>query len=467
MSTNLPKIRTNRGDIGNEIWIKFPNLQGLEKTYLSGDEASAQTVLSVLSGSNFTAGEFIVIGIPGTEQCEIRKIDSVSTTTITITSATSYPHGQGTLITFIPFDQIEVYSASSSGGSFSLLSAVSIRADALETFYPRTADANTIYYKARFKNSADTTYSDYSDEVAATGFAYNSVYSVKNRALRQVGEKVGGAFTDEDLDDWLWEARREFDNQFKRWSFRTSFDYDAANLVEGQYSFSAPSILRNPDSPQNIIGMRIGSQGTPITYIDKKDFNRKYEGIIHTTVATEPTVGQTTLVLTNVRDLDDSGSVQVGVDTITYTSKTNSTNTLNGVPASSTGSITVAHAVGTDAWQNVNYGKPLRFTVYENTIFFDTPVDSSLEGDNVLMDFYRTLPDKDSDADLLDEPDVDMFVSFLKFKIKSRISKGKIKMQDDPDYIDYLGRRNKCIQKEFIHQGMSFSPDIGHLQEVD
>ena len=79
MSTLLPKIRTNRGDIGNEIWIRLPDLAGFEKTYLSGDEAAAQTVLSVLSETNFAANEFIIIGTPGTEQCEIRKISSTAT----------------------------------------------------------------------------------------------------------------------------------------------------------------------------------------------------------------------------------------------------------------------------------------------------------------------------------------------------------------------------------------------------
>jgi len=463
MSTNLSKIRTNRGDIGNEIWVKLPDLSSFEKTYLSGDEASGQTALSVLSGSNFTAGEFIMIGIPGTEQCEIRKIDSVTDTSITITVATSYSHGQGTLITFIPFDQIEIYSASSSGGSFSLLATVSIRADASETFYAATADANTVYYKARFKNSGDTTYSDYSDEVAATGFEYNSVWSVKNRALRQLGEKTGGSFTDSDLDDWLWEGRREFDKQFKRWSFRTSFDTDIGNCTEGAYSVSVPSTLRNPDTAQNILELRLGYNGEDVDYFDKKSFNEMYEGINHTTVATQPSVGATSIVLTDVRDFDSSGSIQIGGNVITYTAKDNSTGTLSGVPASGDGSIDTAHAVGVDAWQHASFGVPRQYTVYEDKIYFDVPFGSEMEGYNLFMDFYRTLPDKNSDADLLDEPDPDMFVSFLKYKIKSRLSKGKLKLEEDPDYIDYIARRSSAIKKEFIYQGVRFSPDIGHL----
>ena len=469
MATLLMKIKAQRGNIGNDIWVHFPEISAFEKTYLSGDEASGQTVLSVISSANFAANEFIVIGTPGAEQTEIRKISTIAAGTITVTVATSFDHAQGMQISFIPFDQIEVYSATSSGGSFSLLSAVSIRADALETYYPRTTDASTIYYKARFKNSNDTTYSDYSDEVSATGYAYNTVYAVKNRALMQLGEKIEGIITDEFLNESLWEGRREIDGQLKRWSWRTAFNSDIANLTEGQYSVAVPSTLKNPDSPQNILGLRIGSRGSNISYIPKREFDNWYEGIIHTTVATQPTVGQTTLVLTNVRDLSASGSVEVGVDTITYTSKTNSTNTLNGVPASGTGSITIAHAVSVDAWQSVSYGEPNAYTIFENTIYFDVPFDSDFEGDNLYMDHYRTLPEYNSDADTLDEPDdgVDGLVSYLKYKIKDLKSKGKTDKEKDSDYQDFILRLGRIIRKEVHSQEVGFSPSIGRLIDVD
>lgn len=467
MSQLLPKIRTNRGNVGNDIWISLPDLSTFEKTYLSGDEAAAQTTISVLQGTNFAADEYVLIGIPGTEQAEIIKITSVAAGTITLTTALAYDHNQGTPVTFIPFNQIEVYSASSSGGSFSLLSAVSIRPDALETYYPRTADASTVYYKARFKNSNNTTYSDYSDEVSALGYAYNTVWSVKKRALDQLGEKLGGLITDEFLNDSLWEARREFDNQFKRWSFRTSFNTDIGNMTEGAYSIAAPTTLRNPDSPQNILGLRVGNRGRNLSYIDKRTLDGVYEGIFHTTVATQPSVGQTTLVLTSTRDLDASGSIMIGSNLITYTAKNNSTNTLSGIPASSTGSIDDTHAVGTDVWQNASYGEPTEFTIYENTLYFNTPFSDDFEGVNMYMDYYRTLPDYDSDADTLDEPDVDMFVSYLKFRIKDKKEKGKISMEKDSDYQNYIIRRNSAIRKEFAHQGVQFTPDIGHLIDVD
>jgi hypothetical protein len=265
----------------------------------------------------------------------------------------------------------------------------------------------------------------------------------------------------------LWEARRELDKQFKRWSFRTSFDTDIGNAIEGAYSVASPATLRNPDSPQNILGLRMGNRGRNISYIDKRNFDLRYEGVFHTTVATQPSVGATSLVVASTRDLDDSGSIMIGSNVITYTAKDDTTATLSGIPASGDGSITATHTVGLDVWQHVSYGEPTQYTIYENTIKFDVPFDSDMDGANIIMDFYRTLPDYDSDADVLDEPDVDMFVAYLKYKIKDLKKKGDLVISKDSDYQNYVVRRNKVVQNEFSHQGVGFVPDIGHLIDVD
>lgn len=461
MSTLLPKIRTNRGNVGNDIWVHLPDLSSFPTTNLSADEASGQTVLSVLQGEANV--DYVIIGIPGTEQAEIRLVSSSAAGTITVSSATDYAHVQGTLVTFIPYNQIELSSATSSGGSFSVLSTSNIRPDSTETYFNRPADANTVYYKARFKDESDTTYSDYSDEVAATGFADNSVYMIKKRALDQLGEMLGGIITDEYLNDSLWEGRREIDRKFKRWSWRTSFNTDIGNATEGAYSVAVPSTLRNPDSSQNILGLRMGNRGRNISYIGKREFDSYYEGIVHTTIATQPTVGQTTLVLASCRDLDDSGTIVVGANTITYTSKTDSTGTLAGVPASGDGSIDATHAVGVDVWQGASFGEPTAYTIFEDTIFFNQPFSSDFEGANIISDFYRNLPSKDSDADIVDEPDYDALTSYVKMKVKEKKAKGKFNKKEDSDYLDFLTRVSDMMRKETLGQDVGFVPDISHL----
>ena len=463
---NLPRLKVKYGEsVGVEVFIPFSDLQSVKKTFLS-DDMSAGTTASVDSGAEFSANDYGVIGFVGAEKSEIVKVSSAVAATITLSSSSAFAHNRGDSFTFIPYNQIKI-ERSTDGITYSALATVDIRADATETYYLDTTGASTYYYRVKFYNSTSTNTSATSDAVIATGYAYNTVGAIKARALDQMDEKVGGIISDTFLNESLWEARREVDALRKRWSWRTAFNTDIGNMVEGAYSFAAPTTLRNPDSPQNILGLRIGNRGRKIRYIDKSKFDSWYEAVPHTTVATQPTVGQTTLVLTNVRDMAASGSVEVGADTITYTSKSNTTNTLSGVPASGTGSITVTHAAGVDAWQNVSYGEPTEYTIYENTLFFNVPFNSDMEGDNMFMDFYRTLVDYDSDSDVLDEPQVDMYVAYLKYRIKYKKKKGDIDRDTDPDYKDYLTKIGEMTRTETLSQDVRFVPDISHLSGAE
>jgi len=253
----------------------------------------------------------------------------------------------------------------------------------------------------------------------------------------------------------------------KRWHFRQEFDYDIGNISEGEYSIAVPTNLRNPDTPENILNLQIGSDGNSIGYIDYNSWKDWYIGVNHTTVASQPSIGQVTLVLADTADFDSSGSIKIGDNTITYTANDTSTNTLSGIPASGDGSIDTAHAVGTNVWQNIGYATPTEYTIFEGKIYFNAPVESDLDGKNVFMSFYKTLTSINSDSDELDEPDTDMYISYLKYKIKSRKLRGKINIKTDPDYIEYSKRKLVQIRKEQTHQNIGLSPDIGYLTDSE
>lgn len=462
-----PKLKTRTGEsIGVELFIQFPDVQSSKYTYLSADEAAGQTELSVESGLGFTVGEYVMLGHQGSEKTETVRLHTSTaptTSTITLNSASGFAHNRGDKVTFIPYNQVEIERSTDGGLNYSNLTTINIRVDSFESYYIDTTGSSSYYYRVRFLNEAETTYSQYSDGIIATGFVYNSVGAIKKRALEQIGESVGGILTDSFLNESLWEGRRTIDKALKRWSFRTSFNYDAGDVVEGAYSVSVPTILRNPDSPQNILSIRIGESGRHISYIDKLSFDRWFEGIAHTTVATQPLVGATSITLTNVRDFGSSGSINIAGNTVSYTTKDNSTGVLSGVPASGDGSITDTHAVGVDAWQNASFGEAVFYTIFEDTIYFNIPHDDTYEGNNIFMDFYRMLPEYDSDADVLDEPDPDMLVSYLKHKIRERKEKDKYDISKDSSYAKFEQDLANMIRKERAHQGTEMVPDIGHL----
>ena len=377
MSTVLPRIRVKRGNIGNELFVHLPDLNEFEKSFLSSDEAAGQTVLSVLSSENFKNDTYIVIGIPGTERAEIRLLTATGADTdgqLTVTVATTFNHPKGTLITFIPFNQLEISSASEVGGSYSVAATIDLQPDSLETYYQAGSDASTIAYKVRFKNVKDTEFSDFSDEVVGAGYADNTVFSIKKRALAEMGEEIGGTITDEVLNDSLWKARREVDNLVKKWSFRTSFNSVLGVVSEGQWRMAVPSTLRSPDSPDNILSIRLGTEGVPISYVSKRVFDERYAGGAHATVGTAITTSDITAVLDSVigsGDFDESGTIDVGSDKgVTYTGNDEDTETLSGIPASGDGSFASNHAAGVDVWQDIQYGLPYQYTIFEDFISF-------------------------------------------------------------------------------------------------
>lgn len=447
----------------NNLFINHPEVIEYQKTYLSQDANASDTTLNVDSGISFSANTYILVGEIGHENSEIKLISGAGNTTLT-SAALTFAHSKGTVIYFIPYNQIELYRSTDTGATYSLASTYDIQVDQLKTPIQRASDNSTDYYKIRFKNANDTTYSNYSDAVVATGFADNSVWAIKNRALTQLGEKIEGIITDDFLNTSLWEGRREFDNERKRWSFRTSFNSDIGNISTGSYSVSVPTLLRNPDSSQNILGLRIGNQGNNLSYIPKRKWDEWYRASRHTTVATQPTVGATTITLTNTRDFDASGSIKIYEDTITYTANNTSTGVLSGIPASGSGSITATHAIATDVWQNIGFALPSEYTIFEDKIYFNTPFEATYDGMNIWMDYYRILPAYNSDGDTLDEPEYDMFVSFLKWKIKSLKSRGELKAETDSDYLEWTRRKAEAKRKETLGQAVQFVPDIDDLQ---
>ncbi len=218
----LPKIRAQVGDIGVELWVQFPNISDNEKTYFDADEAVGQTTLSA-GGTNFSANDYVVLGQQGSEKTEIVLLSGASATTLT-SGATVFAHERGDKIQFIPFNQIVVERSTDAGVNFTPLTAVNIRPDALETFIQRPTDSTTDVYRVRFYNSTSALYSAYSDNLTASGYADNTVWAIKHRALQELGETLGGKITDQFLNEVLWSARRKVDKKIFRWSFRTSFN---------------------------------------------------------------------------------------------------------------------------------------------------------------------------------------------------------------------------------------------------
>jgi hypothetical protein len=468
MTTPLAKLRAKYGEgIGVELFFYFPELQDDYKTYLDTDYASGGSTLPA-NGTDFSANQYIVIGQPGNNRTEIVQISGTpSSTAIALVAPTVFAHNRGDIIRFIPYNQI-VPSYSTDGINFSALSAIAIRPDATETYLQRPSDLSTYVYKFQFYNSTTTLSSAYSDTANATGYADNTIYAVKKRALDQLGEVKGSLITDQFLNDSLQEGRRAVDMmpEVLKWSFRTKFASNIGQLNAGQWQISAPADLRDRNSKKNILSIRVGKQNRPCVFQDINKFNQNYLNIAHTTIQTTAPFGANTLAVLNSADFQyPTGSLTVSgqgltdqVWILTYTG-----NNLQGGFTGIAGVPTSGLAVGSDVWQsypNIASGVPTAYTISAGVISFDVPIGNTYTGQNVKMDYYSIIPPISTDDQTFDEPFYDLYVPFLKYKIKYLKSNGKIDRDGDTDWKDWLDGATKLISQEVPGQTVSFVPDI-------
>ena len=232
------------------------------------------------------------------------------------------------------------------------------------------------------------------------------------------------------------------------------FDYDAGNLTEGNDTFTLPSDIADSKSPKAILGIRLGND-IPLSYLSKSEYEWLTRDVARTTVATTFTDAATTIVLTSSRDFEDSGNIRIGSDTIAYTGNTRSTGTLTGV----TGIATNGHTAADLVFQNATFGVPRRYTLAGGAVLFEHPLDSTLEGRNVWMDYYAKVTRVGSDNDTLSVTDPYIIQLFLEMQIKKQKNNGDLPLNDSTR-VDYEQHVTRLIENEVSGQRTYFVPDV-------
>lgn len=447
----IPKIRTKYGEnLGVEVFIQLPKLEG-NFTFLNSDYTSGVTSFSVENGNKFVADDYFIVGNIQSQKTEILKVTTPSATSVTF-GTSLYAHSRGETLQFIPYNQVEIYKDGS------LLDTISIRVDSLETYYNDIDGLTTSEYKVRFKNSTTSKYSAYSDSILGSGYVENSAGSVIRKALIALGQEIDDKIiTKEFIYESLNELRRyiDEDKNIIRWPFRTAFNYDAGDVIPGQYKITVPTDLRYPSTNENILQIRIGRNNYPLRYLDKKALDVYYQNTAHTTLNGSITSASTSIILTSSGDFDDSGSIDIasedistGIDIADYTTNTLSTNTLGGVT-----DIATNHSSGVDVWQNAYFGLPQYYTVDNGEIIFSCPFDDDYAGENIWLDYYKTITNINSDADLLDEPFYSIYIPGLKWKIKSR-KDSTLVMANDSDFLDWNAKKTDQVAKNYTGQNL-------------
>ncbi len=165
---------------------------GLEKSYLTDPYSAGTTSIEVKNSNRFAANDRIMIGEMGKEKTEIVTVSSVNANgTTMVIGATKFSHSADDPVYKMTFDQVKYYRASSSGGSFSVISTQDMDVDNadLTTKYDDTSGTASNYYKFTFYHSVSTLESAFSDEIQGSGWRREQVGRIVDEILQEVGDQ--------------------------------------------------------------------------------------------------------------------------------------------------------------------------------------------------------------------------------------------------------------------------------------
>lgn len=427
--------------------------------------------IDIYSINNFAINNILLIGELGDEGSEIiltHTSTAPAGNRVTLASNLTKDHPKDTKVYVLIYDKIEWSNSSTETGSKTVLTngLIDIDPESVETLI-LDSEYSSGFYFSRYKNSISSAFSSYSDPIPFGGFASNTVSAVVNLAMKEMNKDFSEKLTYEILIQETNACLRYIRGKLKTWSNTQEFDYAVDQMNRGEYKFTLPSTLYDKNSNRSILSVKVGQDRENLIYRDKREFDRIMEDTLVSTVYTQPSIGETSLVLTSTDDLPSSGSINIYTDntlnTITYTANDKDTNTLSGIPASGDGSITATHIVGINTWSGEREGEPNYFTIYDGYLYIMNLINSTDAGQNIYMDFYTDIVEVDSDADELTLVRFDMIKHWLIWVIRAITENSNIRDLRDPDYIMFLTILNDSTRRESSGQKRKMKPKLNGI----
>lgn len=449
--------------------IKFYNpdlLVDVAQANLLSDVTAAGMTLSVDSITGIGVGDYLLIGEFGHETSEIVRVHTATTpsgTTITLNAACTYDHSRDERLYRIDRDQVEFSRATTLTGSKSVLATSNIATDSQYTVYEDITNT-TGYGFTRAKNSADSTYSNYSESFPYAGYSEQSLKKIFDSVLVSLGMV-------DDLGQPIWTSKISRDAAFQavvdcqdliarkryRWSYLTNFDVVISELATGEDTYALPDRIAREDGQASILALRIGGR-RDMTYVDKRKFNRLRQNVVKTTLASAiSSTSDVTITLTDSSDFGNSGNIQVvvddqdAIDSIAYTANDKGTNVVSGV----TGILeTVSN--GANVWQGASFNEPTTFTTYEDEVKLNPVPSEDWEDYNLIGDIYEKPTVVNDLADEAQFP-ATVIKPYLKHALELLKYDGD-ESKSDASYKRFLERLSDLENAENNGQRFSFSP---------
>lgn len=410
-------------------------VRGNPKTYLNSLASSGASTLSVQSIKGFAVSQWIQLENTGSEKCEMIKVHAStapSGTTITLASNLVFDHSAGTPVTYIGFDQVEFSRATTVSGSKSVLATSNLTLDDIVTIYEDSTNTTGFGFY-RFKNSAATTYSGYSDPIPYAGYDKNSVAKIIERSLSNAKEEISNRLTYATLISFVNDFISLMNTSYIKWSEAKVHSYVLDSVATGDWEYSLPTDIARDADPSAILAVWVNGY-QPLTYVPLSEWRTLTQKLVWTQLSSALADTDVTVSLDNSYPFSDASTVLINGDTVTYTGNTRSTGTLTGVSGIATG----GHAVDSFVFQEYTQGTPYSYTISENGKIRVWPiVGAEVNNRLIYIDYFKMVPEVDSlyDTVLISYPDV--VVKYLTYRIKKYVEGGTIS-PNDPDFALFM-----------------------------
>jgi len=451
--------------------VENPTLE-LFKTNLSADLLNLGSSMYLTNGtwidtvlneipSSLYANTWCVINGFGNSTSELRRIVGHANDGRQFDVSTlEYKHTRGESVSVVPFSAIVLQGCTTETGTYTTVKTQQIDYQSSVTAVSIDFEDNPTYrfYKIYFVDTASGSTSLLSSSVIcnidSTTSTNTQIFVNSVRTVNNVGSDISDSFIIECIND----ARDYIDSEapaaMRSWN--SEFDYPRT-LIAGTNFIDLPSDIRVSHSNKSLLRARIVSNQfafqKDLNYVDKATWNYVTRFTSPYTVSGNVTSGATSIVLTNTSSLGDSGSISIAAETVsqdimvvTFTANDKATNTLTVTGSTVTRNITS----GTQAWNATNFSYPQYYTVFDGKIWLDYPVSSQLNGSQVYLDYYKTIPRITSVQDELPEEYFNIYKPYIAYRLKKFRDKN-IK-PTDIDYSEFVAKVKKLHDNSYNGQ---------------
>lgn len=428
---------------------------GAIRTFLTVNTASGATTLTVKNITSFADNQILVVGEFANEGAELVTINGTpSGSTITLDSATVFPHSASSPVIVIDFNQVEFSHATTTTGSKIVLATVDMVVDSPDFTRYNDTTYSTGYYFIRFKNSITSLFSDYSDPIPVSGYGLWTARSIIDDALGQINKTTSDVLSDSFAFQQIDNCQTEVLSELKRWSFMQKFDTVIGQLSTGSWRVVIPDDLDDENTNKSIYKIRIGTQQR-LTWVDKEKFDEFMVGVAYSTLSGDLLETDTTMSLSDGADFADSGTVTIGANSYEYTENNSGTLLL-------TEAITADNTAteGDYVFQGATQGLPRYWTTYGGYIYYTPNTAPSYDGKNIYMDYYIKQVKITTDSTEIVLPDPSLVSYYLQWKFLKKLNNGEENQGSVECKNNFASNLAKLKQKEVLGISYKLRPRV-------